>query len=54
MIVIYPVGIPLIFAWMLWRKKDRIKMSVEEREKDESLLGMEFLFDNYKPKFWYV
>ena len=26
---------------------------VEEREKDEKLTGMEFLFDNYKPEFWY-
>ena len=53
MVAIYPIGVPLLFAYLLFRKRERIKRPTEEREKDEALFGMEFLFDNYKPKFWY-
>ena len=37
MIFIYPIGIPYMFSRLLMAKKDKIKQSVEEREKDESL-----------------
>ena len=53
MVLIYPIGVPLLFAYLLFKKRERIKKPMEEREKDEELFGMEFLFDNYKPKFWY-
>ena len=53
MVAIYPIGVPLLFAYLLFKKRERIKKPMEEREKDEELFGMEFLFDNYKPKFWY-
>jgi len=53
-IVIYPVGIPLMYAALLFAKRERIKQPVEEKEKDEMLAGMEFLFDNYKLQYWYV
>ena len=53
MILIYPIGVPLLFAYLLFKKRERIKKPTEERETDEELLGMEFLFDNYKPQFWY-
>ena len=53
MIIFYPIGVPLLFAYLLFKKRERIKKPMEEREKDEELFGMEFLFDNYKPKFWY-
>ena len=33
MVVVYPIGIPLVFALLLFRKRARIKSSVEEREK---------------------
>ena len=53
-ILLYPVGIPLLYAMLLENNKRGIKRPVEKREKDKRLAGMEFLFDNYKPKFWYV
>ena len=53
MVIFYPIGVPLLFAYLLFSKKERINKPVEVREKDEELFGMEFLFDNYKPKFWY-
>ena len=53
-IVVYPVGIPLLYAALLFAKRERIKKPVEEREKDLELAGMEFLFDKYKPQYWYI
>ena len=53
MVIIYPIGIPLLFSYLLFSKRQRIKKPVEEREEDENLFGMEFLFDSYKPQFWF-
>ena len=53
MILIYPVGIPMVFGTLLVKMKDHINKPVADREKDDELFGMEFLFDNYKPEFWY-
>jgi len=39
---------------LLFANRSRIKQPILEREKDEQLKGMEFLFENYKPEFWYV
>ena len=53
MVLVYPIGIPLVFWFLLIKKKDHINKPVAEREKDEDLFGIEFLYDNYKPNFWY-
>jgi len=37
MIAVYPVGVPLLLSWLLWRKRAKIKQPVEEREKDEEV-----------------
>ena len=53
MILIYPIGIPSIYGYILWRRRGKIKLAVEEREKDAELMATSFLFDAYKPEFWW-
>ena len=53
MVLVYPFGIPLLYTYLLVKKKGRIMKPTEEREEDEELVGMSFLFENYKPEFWY-
>ena len=54
MVLVYPVGVPLLFSWLLISRRERImNEDLEERERDEELAGIGFLFDNYKPRFWY-
>ena len=38
---------------MLFRNRDKINQLVKEREKDKKLMAICFLFDPYKPEFWY-
>jgi len=52
-IMLYPVGIPLFYTVLLWRRKALIMEDVKEREGSEELRGLEFLFENYKPEYWY-
>ena len=35
------------------RCRDSIKKPVDERVEDESIVGYSFLFESYKPKFWW-
>ena len=53
MIMIFPVGVTSGYSYMLSRNRDKINRPVEEREKDDKLMAIGFLFDPYKPKFWY-
>eukprot|EP00518_Triparma_eleuthera_P016732 CAMPEP_0197556772 /NCGR_PEP_ID=MMETSP1320-20131121/15709_1 /TAXON_ID=91990 /ORGANISM="Bolidomonas sp., Strain RCC2347" /LENGTH=52 /DNA_ID=CAMNT_0043117927 /DNA_START=35 /DNA_END=190 /DNA_ORIENTATION=- len=52
MIIIFPVGVPSSYFYLLWRNKAKINKPVEEREKDQKLMAIGFLFDPYKPEFW--
>jgi len=53
MMLVYPIGVPALFAWLLARKKKHIVQPVADREEDNELAGIGFLFDNYKPSCWY-
>lgn len=67
MICIYPVGIPLLYFFLLFRTRELIthrkdySLSNEEHDDGEHQSGnelsplspLQFLFDIYKPKFWY-
>ena len=53
MMLVYPIGVPALFAWLLARKKKHIMQPVADREEDNELAGIGFLFDNYKPSCWY-
>ena len=52
-IFIFPVGIPSAYAYILWKKKELIKQSALERSQNAELMTVSFLFDSYKPQFWW-
>ena len=53
MVFVFPVCVPTLYFYLLWRVKCRIMKPVEERAKDEGIQGIIFLWDPYKPEFWY-
>jgi hypothetical protein len=56
MIFVYPLGIPALYAWLLWRNKERITAagSDEERAKDPTLSTIKFLWEPYrKEAYWW-
>jgi hypothetical protein len=50
MVLVFPIGIPFLYAWLLVRNKAGIKRDEEEREEDEELMTKAFLFDAYQPR----
>lgn len=53
MILVFPVGTPVVYSWLLWTRRDAIKNSVEERERDARVNRISFLYESYKPEFWW-
>ncbi|GMH71325.1 hypothetical protein TL16_g05623 [Triparma laevis f. inornata] len=53
MIVVFPLGITLLYCRLLWVDRKKIMLPIEEREKDFELMAEAFLFEPYKPEFWY-
>ena len=53
MIIVYPIGVLSLYAALLFKNRHKIKQSYENREKDEELMQMSFLFESYKPFFWW-
>jgi len=53
MVVIFPVCVPTLEFFLLWRVKERIMKPVNERANDEYIQGLIFLWDPYKPEFWH-
>jgi len=53
MVFTFPVCVPALYFFLLWKKKDKIRKPVEERSKDEDIHDIIFLWDPYKPEFWY-
>lgn len=64
MIIIYPIGLPLLYFWMLYSHKEEIKnrgiykldedtwlQSLTKLKEDAKIL--QFLYRDYKPDFWY-
>jgi hypothetical protein len=41
------------YAALLWKNRAKIKQEEEEREKDEALMQSAFLWEPYKPSFWW-
>jgi len=42
-----------LYTYLLFKNRHRINKPVEERIEDEEILGIIFLWDPYKPSFWY-
>jgi len=53
MILLFPIGIISGYSYLLWKNRARINQPVEDREKDHKLMAIGFLFDPYKPEYWY-
>jgi hypothetical protein len=56
MIFVYPLGIPALYAWLLWRNRERITAagSDEERADDPTLSAIKFLWEPYrKEAYWW-
>jgi hypothetical protein len=57
MILVYPIGIPVIYAALLWRQRAQLKLDDErsllQRENNTSLRKTKFLWETYKPSLFY-
>ena len=53
MVMIFPIGVTAAYSCLLHKNRDKIKQDLEIREKDEELMSLSFLFDPYKPEYWY-
>jgi uncharacterized membrane protein len=53
MIIIFPVGVTSSYWMLLWVDRHKIMQPVDVRELDEDLMTKSFLFDPYKPEFWF-
>lgn len=53
MVVVYPLGIPAVFAWWLISNRHELKTRVETSPTADSLEPMKDLWEPYKPKRYY-
>lgn len=53
MIVVFPVGVTFTYFVSLWRKRDRLRRPVNDRLEDEEILWCVFLWEAYKPEYWW-
>ncbi|GMI08230.1 hypothetical protein TrVE_jg10446 [Triparma verrucosa] len=52
MMVFYPIGIPILFGYLLVKNKDAIK-SMEERKENMEISKLSFLWSMYEPHVWW-
>jgi hypothetical protein len=52
MMLIYPLGTPVLYSWLLWKDKEMLKDD-KERGKNESANKSAFLWDQYTASFWW-
>jgi hypothetical protein len=59
MVIIYPLGIPALYAWLLWRNKHKLSsknnasVRMLSRHSDISLRPTRFLWKSYTPNMYY-
>ena len=53
MLVVYPVGVITLYASLLFKNRERIKKPEKEREEDEGLQSLAFLYDSYETQYWW-
>jgi hypothetical protein len=59
MVIIYPLGIPALYAWLLWNNKHKLNVAHESsirmlsRHRDVSLRPTRFLWKTYTPQMYY-
>ncbi|GMH57850.1 hypothetical protein TrST_g5886 [Triparma strigata] len=53
MVGVFPVGVISMYGFLLWSKRAKLKKPVEQRLEDEEITPLLFLWEPYKPEFWY-
>ncbi len=62
MIIVYPIGIPCMYAYLLWSERQRIKNRIMSESDSQSsvktedglpLTRLKILYSMYKPEYWY-
>jgi hypothetical protein len=57
MILVYPIGIPALYAYLLWHQRKQLhtsdELSTQSRDSDISLRKTRFLWQTYKPALYY-
>ena len=53
MILIFPVGVTAAYWALLYSKRDKLRREVEGRLEDEEILGTIFLWEPYKPQYYW-
>jgi hypothetical protein len=57
MILVYPIGIPALYAYLLWQQRKQLHTSsdasTQARDNDVSLRKTRFLWQTYKPAVYY-
>ncbi|GMI06915.1 hypothetical protein TrLO_g13170 [Triparma laevis f. longispina] len=53
MVMVFPVGVVAMYFYLLLKNRAAIMEPVEIRSENEKLRDLRFLFDPYKPEFWY-
>jgi hypothetical protein len=53
MIFVWPVGVLAMYSYLLIKNRAKINQPTEDRERDEELMRLAFLFDPYKPEYWW-
>jgi hypothetical protein len=59
LVFIYPVGIPALYAWLLWKNKHELSSKTDasehmlDRSKDVSLRSTRFLWKSYTSRMYY-
>lgn len=61
MIVVYPIGVPMYYFYLLYKSRDYIKSRFEAvgdvaimSKRDATLRGISVLYASYKPEYWYA
>eukprot|EP00953_Heterococcus_sp_UTEX-ZZ885_P008669 5174-Heterococcus_DN1.PRE.7 len=60
MVIIYPLGVPALYAWLLWCNRDKLRTATTDssvhmlsRHKDASLRSTRFLWKSYTARMYY-
>ncbi|GMH90277.1 hypothetical protein TrST_g7328 [Triparma strigata] len=53
MVGVFPIGVISMYGFLPWSKREKLKKPVEQRLEDEEITPLAFLWEPYKPEFWY-
>ena len=53
LVLLFPLGIPVIYFFILWTRREKIQQRADVRAQDEGLMMVAFLFESYSPSCWW-